>query len=125
MNDLVIEIVRYANRKLYCKNLGRYVNLAEIADMIQSGKEVDVICMVTKKDYLTPIMATYLKMIYEEAVLKMSKREVIEEIKKKITKTPQKYLLAQKTSKEFHEKKTQSLKEKKKNTLENQICSAG
>lgn len=83
------------------------MNLEEIVEMIQSEKELSVICHVTQKDYFVPIMATYLKMIYEEKVLQMSKEQVIEEIKKKIRKTPEKYLLARQTSKDYHEKKLQ------------------
>lgn len=41
-SDLKLELVKYKNRKLYCKDLTRYVNLSEVIEFIQDGGVITV-----------------------------------------------------------------------------------
>ena len=66
------------------------MNLAEIVEMIQKGEHVKVTCMVSKKSYLIPILATYLKIAYEDELLSMTESEILEEVKKKTSSAPPK-----------------------------------
>lgn len=43
-------IVRYGNRKLYSKDLSRYIKLGEIAQFVKEGDDVLVLCNRTKND---------------------------------------------------------------------------
>jgi len=56
-------IKRYSNRKLYDTKDSRYVTLLQIAEMVRSGAEVQIIDNNTKKD-LTEV--TLAQIIYEE-----------------------------------------------------------
>lgn len=56
-------IKRYSNRKLYDTKESRYVTLLQIAEMVRSGAEVQIIDNITKND-LTEV--TLAQIIYEE-----------------------------------------------------------
>ena len=56
-------IKRYSNRKLYDTKDSRYVTLLQIAEMVRSGEEVQIIDNNTKDD-LTEV--TLAQIIYEE-----------------------------------------------------------
>lgn len=43
-------IVRYQNRKLYSKDLSRYIKLGEVAQFVKEGDDVLVLCNRTKND---------------------------------------------------------------------------
>ncbi len=53
-------IKRYANRKLYDTSLSRYIKLEEIAEMIKSGEEIQIIDNKTKEDLTAVTMAQIL-----------------------------------------------------------------
>src|SRR5215212_12050637 len=62
-------IKRYSNRKLYDTKDSRYVTLLQIADMVRSGEEVQIIDNNSKED-LTEV--TLAQIIYEEQKQKAS-----------------------------------------------------
>ena len=66
-------IKRYSNRKLYDTKDSRYVTLLQIAEMVRTGEEVQIIDNNTKDD-LTEI--TLAQIIYEEQKQKASSRNV-------------------------------------------------
>jgi polyhydroxyalkanoate synthesis repressor PhaR len=66
-------IKRYSNRKLYDTKDSRYVTLLQIAEMVRSGEEVQIIDNNTKED-LTEV--TLAQIIYEEQKQKASSRNV-------------------------------------------------
>lgn len=66
-------IKRYSNRKLYDTKDSRYVTLLQIAEMVRTGEEVQIIDNNTKED-LTEI--TLAQIIYEEQKQKASSRNV-------------------------------------------------
>ena len=66
-------IKRYSNRKLYDTKDSRYVTLLQIAEMVRSGEEVQIIDNNTKED-LTEV--TLAQIIYEEQKQKASSRSV-------------------------------------------------
>jgi len=43
-------LIKYANRKLYCPSLKRYMTLSELSDNIKDGLDIEVIDHQTKKD---------------------------------------------------------------------------
>lgn len=66
-------IKRYSNRKLYDTKDSRYVTLLQIAEMVRTGEEVQIIDNNTKED-LTEV--TLAQIIYEEQKQKASSRNV-------------------------------------------------
>ncbi len=66
-------IKRYSNRKLYDTKDSRYVTLLQIAEMVRSGEEVQIIDNNTKED-LTEV--TLAQIIYEEQKQKVQARNV-------------------------------------------------
>ena len=66
-------IKRYSNRKLYDTKDSRYVTLLQIAEMVRTGEEVQIIDNNTKED-LTEV--TLAQIIYEEQKQKASSRSV-------------------------------------------------
>ena len=66
-------IKRYSNRKLYDTKDSRYVTLLQIAEMVRTSEEVQIIDNNTKED-LTEI--TLAQIIYEEQKQKASSRNV-------------------------------------------------
>ncbi len=66
-------IKRYSNRKLYDTKDSRYVTLLQIAEMVRTSEEVQVIDNNTKED-LTEV--TLAQIIYEEQKQKASSRNV-------------------------------------------------
>lgn len=50
-------IKRYSNRKLYDTQASRYVTLLQIADMVRSGEEIQIIDNATKEDKTEVTMA--------------------------------------------------------------------
>lgn len=46
----MINIVKYANRKLYSKNFSRYITLNEMIGLIRANKEIKITDHLTKKD---------------------------------------------------------------------------
>ena len=66
-------IKRYSNRKLYDTKDSRYVTLLQIAEMVRTGEEVQIIDNNTKDD-LTEV--TLAQIIYEEQKQKASSRNV-------------------------------------------------
>jgi polyhydroxyalkanoate synthesis repressor PhaR len=66
-------IKRYSNRKLYDTKDSRYVTLLQIAEMVRSAEEVQIIDNNTKED-LTEV--TLAQIIYEEQKQKASSRNV-------------------------------------------------
>ncbi len=66
-------VKRYSNRKLYDTKDSRYVTLLQIAEMVRTGEEVQIIDNNTKQD-LTEI--TLAQIIYEEQKSKASTRNV-------------------------------------------------
>jgi polyhydroxyalkanoate synthesis repressor PhaR len=66
-------IKRYSNRKLYDTKDSRYVTLLQIAEMVRTGEEVQIIDNNSKED-LTEI--TLAQIIYEEQKQKASSRNV-------------------------------------------------
>jgi len=66
-------IKRYSNRKLYDTKDSRYVTLLQIAEMVRSGEEVQIIDNNSKED-LTEV--TLAQIIYEEQKQKASSRNV-------------------------------------------------
>ncbi|MCL2722862.1 MAG: polyhydroxyalkanoate synthesis regulator DNA-binding domain-containing protein [Polyangiaceae bacterium] len=67
-------IKRYSNRKLYDTKDSRYVTLLQIAEMIRTGEEVQIIDNNTKDD-LTEV--TLAQIIYEEQKQKTSTRRSV------------------------------------------------
>jgi polyhydroxyalkanoate synthesis regulator protein len=103
-----MEIIRYKNRKLYCKETRSYVNLRDVVLMIHKGLDVTITCNEKQSDITQKILATYLKMVYEQEVLEMSKSDVLEEIKKKRGPAPRKYRVWQKKAQENAKQKAAS-----------------
>jgi len=66
-------IKRYSNRKLYDTKDSRYVTLLQIAEMVRTGEEVQIIDNNSKED-LTEV--TLAQIIYEEQKQKASSRNV-------------------------------------------------
>jgi len=66
-------IKRYSNRKLYDTKDSRYVTLLQIAEMVRTSEEVQIIDNNTKED-LTEV--TLAQIIYEEQKQKASSRNV-------------------------------------------------
>lgn len=66
-------IKRYSNRKLYDTKDSRYVTLLQIAEMVRTGEEVQIIDNNTKED-LTEV--TLAQIIYEEQKQKATSRNV-------------------------------------------------
>ena len=66
-------IKRYSNRKLYDTKESRYVTLLQIAEMVRTSEEVQIIDNNTKED-LTEV--TLAQIIYEEQKQKQSSRSV-------------------------------------------------
>ncbi len=66
-------IKRYSNRKLYDTKDSRYVTLLQIAEMVRTGEEVQIIDTNSKED-LTEV--TLAQIIYEEQKQKASSRNV-------------------------------------------------
>lgn len=66
-------IKRYSNRKLYDTKDSRYVTLLQIAEMVRSAEEVQIIDNNTKED-LTEV--TLAQIIYEEQKQKATSRNV-------------------------------------------------
>ena len=66
-------IKRYSNRKLYDTKDSRYVTLLQIAEMVRTSEEVQIIDNNTKED-LTEV--TLAQIIYEEQKQKQSSRNV-------------------------------------------------
>ena len=66
-------IKRYSNRKLYDTKDSRYVTLLQIAEMVRTSEEVQIIDNTTKED-LTEV--TLAQIIYEEQKQKASSRNV-------------------------------------------------
>lgn len=66
-------IKRYSNRKLYDTKDSRYVTLLQIAEMVRTGEEVQIIDNNTKED-LTEV--TLAQIIYEEQKQKAPSRSV-------------------------------------------------
>src|SRR4029079_2593722 len=66
-------IKRYSNRKLCCVKASRYVTLLQIAEMVRTSEEVQIIDNNTKED-LTEV--TLAQIIYEEQKQKQSSRNV-------------------------------------------------
>ena len=66
-------IKRYSNRKLYDTKDSRYVTLLQIAEMVRTGEEVQIIDNNSKED-LTEV--TLAQIIYEEQKQKASSRSV-------------------------------------------------
>jgi polyhydroxyalkanoate synthesis repressor PhaR len=66
-------IKRYSNRKLYDTKDSRYVTLLQIAEMVRTAEEVQIIDNNTKED-LTEV--TLAQIIYEEQKQKASSRNV-------------------------------------------------
>jgi polyhydroxyalkanoate synthesis repressor PhaR len=66
-------IKRYSNRKLYDTKDSRYVTLLQIAEMVRTSEEVQIIDNNTKED-LTEV--TLAQIIYEEQKQKASSRSV-------------------------------------------------
>jgi polyhydroxyalkanoate synthesis repressor PhaR len=66
-------IKRYSNRNLYDTKDSRYVTLLQIAEMVRTGEEVQIIDNNTKED-LTEV--TLAQIIYEEQKQKASSRNV-------------------------------------------------
>jgi polyhydroxyalkanoate synthesis repressor PhaR len=66
-------IKRYSNRKLYDTKDSRYVTLLQIAEMVRTGEEVQIIDNNTKED-LTEV--TLAQIIYEEQKQRASSRNV-------------------------------------------------
>ena len=66
-------IKRYSNRKLYDTKDSRYVTLLQIAEMVRTGEEVQIIDNNTKED-LTEV--TLAQIIYEEQKQKSSTKNV-------------------------------------------------
>lgn len=64
MDQKTIVIKKYENRRLYDTANSRYVNLDEVAQMVQSGKDVQVVDASTGED-LTRLVLT--QIIVEEA----------------------------------------------------------
>jgi len=50
VNPSKVVIKKYGNRRLYDTSASRYVNLEEIADMVRSGKEIQVVDATTGED---------------------------------------------------------------------------
>lgn len=59
-----VVIRKYANRRMYNTATGKYVNLQEIADLVRSGTELQVVEAKTKED-LTRVVLT--QIILEDA----------------------------------------------------------
>lgn len=67
-------IKRYSNRKLYDTKDSRYVTLLQIAEMVRTGEEVQIIDNNTKED-LTEV--TLAQIIYEEQKQKASSNRAV------------------------------------------------
>jgi len=52
----VIEIRKYANRRLYDKSKSQYVTLSDVAQMIRDGKEIKVVDAKTNEDLTKTVM---------------------------------------------------------------------
>ena len=51
-----IQIIRYANRKIYNKNTSRYIGLKDVAKYIQEGKVVEIHDRPTRTDITRTIL---------------------------------------------------------------------
>lgn len=56
------QFIKYPNRRLYCRMLSSYVTLADIAEVIDSGKQVEVIDRNTRVDMTREILWEILKL---------------------------------------------------------------
>ena len=61
-----ILIKRYENRKLYDKDAGRYVTLAELAKLIGKGREIRVLDQKTGEDLTTLVLAQVILELVKE-----------------------------------------------------------
>lgn len=83
-------IKRYSNRKLYDTKDSRYVTLLQIAEMVRTGEEVQIIDNNTKED-LTEV--TLAQIIYEEQKQKATSRNVpLQTLKELISSRTEKVL---------------------------------
>ena len=64
MDQKTVVIKKYENRRLYDTTNSRYVNLEEVAQLVQSGKDVQVVDAATGED-LTRLVLT--QIIVEDA----------------------------------------------------------
>ena len=64
MKPKKVVIKKYENRRLYDTTNSRYVNLEEVAQLVQSGKDVEVVDAATGED-LTRLVLT--QIIVEDA----------------------------------------------------------
>jgi polyhydroxyalkanoate synthesis regulator protein len=58
-----MQVLKYNNRKLYSRDLRRYVNLTEIIDFIKKGEHLQVICHRTKEDLTLDTLKSSLELL--------------------------------------------------------------
>lgn len=52
----LLNIVKYKNRKLYCKDFKRYVNLDEVYSLVKSGKDIKVTNQLSGRDITNKVL---------------------------------------------------------------------
>lgn len=75
----MIEIKKYANRRLYNLNESAYITLAECADIIRSGEDVQITDAKTGQD-LTAVVLIQVIMEYEQAQHRMLPVDALKQI---------------------------------------------
>jgi hypothetical protein len=65
---------KYANRKFYDLDKGRYVSLLDVGDVIAGGEEIDVVCDRTSRDLTFETLARTLHERTRAYFSSMSKR---------------------------------------------------